>query len=180
MLVGPFKQTGVVSLSKGCLQLIDLKMLEPIERFRDFKLNYSDVILWRFYLKKKEFNIKSRIKTHTHVKSKRLVGRMDGATTSSITRHNDTQHNNTQHNDTQHNDTQHNNTQHNDTQHNDTGIVLLSVVVTDCHLCWVSHIGPLGWVSLCWMSLCWVSLCWMSQRRIGRRSDGQLNALLKG
>ncbi len=54
---------------------------------------------------------------------------------------------------------------------------MLSVVYADCHLCWVSHIILLCWVSLCWVplcwvllfwvllcwvSLCWVSLCWMS------------------
>ncbi len=32
----------------------------------------------------------------------------------------------------------------------------------ECRLCWVSHISPLCWVSLCGMSLCWVSLCGMS------------------
>jgi hypothetical protein len=46
----------------------------------------------------------------------------------------------------------------------------------DCHLCRVSHISPLWWVtlwwmtlcwvSLCWGSLCWVSLCWVSKRHV--------------
>ncbi len=34
---------------------------------------------------------------------------------------------------------------------------MLSVFYAECHLCWVSQISP-----LCWVSLCWVSLCWMS------------------
>ncbi len=38
---------------------------------------------------------------------------------------------------------------------------------------WVSHIGPLYWVSLCWMSIWWMALCWVSwclQERMGTRT----------
>jgi hypothetical protein len=34
---------------------------------------------------------------------------------------------------------------------------MLSFINVFCHLCWVSHISDLCWVSLCLMSLCWVS-----------------------
>ncbi len=41
---------------------------------------------------------------------------------------------------------------------------MLNVIYAECHLCWVSQISPLCWVSLCSVSLCWVLLCWMSLR----------------
>ncbi len=34
---------------------------------------------------------------------------------------------------------------------------MLNVIYAECHLCLVSQISPLCWVSLRWMSLCWMS-----------------------
>jgi len=75
---------------------------------------------------------------------------------------NDTQHNDTQHKDIQHNDTQHN-TKQNATFNMTLSIMVLVLLNTESHLCfmlllWVSWISPLCWVSLWWMSLCWESM----------------------
>ncbi len=35
-----------------------------------------------------------------------------------------------------------------------------------CHLCWVSHVSLICWVSLCWVSLYWMSLCRVSCQRL--------------
>ncbi len=43
-----------------------------------------------------------------------------------------------------------------DAQHNGTQYCYAECHAK-CHLCWVSQISPLCWVSLYWMSLCWVS-----------------------
>ncbi len=35
-------------------------------------------------------------------------------------------------------------------------VIMLSVVLAECHFCWVSHVSLLCWVSLWRMLLCWV------------------------
>ncbi len=79
------------------------------------------------------------------------------------------QHNDIQRNDIQHNDTQHNNIQLNDTQHSIKVIATLSLMTLNtlcwCHLCWVSQIRPLCWVSLaeCRGAVTSPKLAWASQ-----------------
>ncbi len=61
----------------------------------------------------------------------------------------------------QHNNTQHNNIQHNDFRHNNKWNASLSIMELYSVLWfWVSHMGP-----LCWVSLRWVSFSWVSWRR---------------
>jgi hypothetical protein len=39
----------------------------------------------------------------------------------------------------------------------------LSAIHAECHLCRMSQLMSICWVSLCWMSLCWMPLRWMSR-----------------